>query len=257
MNRLAIPMVAMSLVLVAAPAAADVVEIPAVRDNTLYESQDGSLSNGAGTRLFVGVTAQPNLRRGLIAFDVAGNVPPGAKITGVTLTLAQVMTIAGPQTVSLHRALENWGEGDSVASGQQGSGGASSTGDATWFHTFFDSDFWSTPGGDFSATESASLTVAGFGNYSWNSTGMIADVQLWLDDPASNFGWGLVGNESTAVTTKTFSTREADSNPPVLAIEFDPSGGNEVPATTAWGALALALVLLTLATIALRRRSVS
>jgi len=257
MNKLTVPMVVLGLAMIVAPAVADVVEIPAAKDNTLFESPDGSLSNGAGTRMFVGVTAQPNLRRALIAFDVAGHVPADSTITGVTLTLQQVMSLAGGEPVSLHRAEQDWGEGDSVATGGQGAGGAAATGDATWVHTFFDTEFWTTSGGDFAATASATRTVVGFGSYSWSSDGMVTDVQGWLDDPASNFGWVLVGNETTPVTAKTFSTRESDSNPPVLAIEFEPPAGGNVPAASTWGALALALVLLTLATVTLRRRSVS
>ena len=48
---------------------------------------------------------------------------------------------------------------------------------------------------------------------------MIADVQLWLDNPASNFGWLVLGDESTSATAKRFDTRESDS-PPVLTIVY-------------------------------------
>ena len=33
---------------------AEVVTLPSVQDNTLYETEDGSLSNGAGQHFFVG-----------------------------------------------------------------------------------------------------------------------------------------------------------------------------------------------------------
>ena len=255
MKKLAVPMVVLGLAMIVAPAAADTAEIPAVKDNTLYESPDGSLSNGAGTRMFAGVTAQPAFRRALIAFDVAGNLPPGATVTSVTLTLEQVMTIAGVEPVSLHRVDQDWGEGASFAPGAQGAGGPAAPGDATWVHTFYDTEMWTTLGGVFSPTPSATRDIGGFGSYSWTSPGMVADVQVWLDNPASNFGWALLGNETSAVTAKTFSTREAASNNPVLVIEYEPSDGNSVPAVSSWGALALALVLLTLATVALRRRT--
>jgi hypothetical protein len=257
MRKLAVTAFVLSLVLSAASATAgmlETVEVSPSKDNTLYESPDGSLSNGAGSRMFAGVTAQPNIRRGLVAFDVATHVPPGATIANVTLTLEQVMTIAGDTTVSLHRAEQDWGEGASTAAGQQGAGGVSATGDATWLHTSYDTDFWTTPGGEFVASPSASQVVGGFGSFSWSSAGMIADVQAWLDDPASDFGWVIVGDESTAVTAKTFSTRESDTNPPVLLIEFEPPDGNNVPAVSTWGALALALAMLALATAAVRRR---
>ena len=50
---------------------------------------------------------------------------------------------------------------------------------------------------------------------------MVADVQSWLDNPASNFGWLVLGDESTIATAKRFDTRESAS-PPVLTIQYIP-----------------------------------
>jgi hypothetical protein len=64
------------------------------------------------------------------------------------------------------------------------------------------------------------------GLQTWNSTaGMVADVQDWLDNPSTNFGWALVGNESTFPTTKRFSTKEDANvaNRPSLTIFFHQS----------------------------------
>src|SRR5207248_8531965 len=51
---------------------------------------------------------------------------------------------------------------------------------------------------------------------------MAADVQSWLDDPASNFGWLVLGNEATSTTSKRFDTRET-TTPPVLTVEYTES----------------------------------
>ena len=48
---------------------------------------------------------------------------------------------------------------------------------------------------------------------------MVADVQSWLDNPATNFGWLVLGDESTSATAKRFDTRESTSSP-VLTIEY-------------------------------------
>jgi hypothetical protein len=50
---------------------------------------------------------------------------------------------------------------------------------------------------------------------------MVVDVQSWLDNPAYNFGWLVLGDESTIATSKRFDTRESTS-PPVLTIEYTP-----------------------------------
>jgi hypothetical protein len=51
---------------------------------------------------------------------------------------------------------------------------------------------------------------------------MVADVQGWLDDPSSNFGWLLVGNEGENGTAKRFDSKEnpVAERSPSLTIEF-------------------------------------
>lgn len=209
----------------AAAACGDVVEIGASRDNTLYEDFRGAWSNGAGSYMFAGSTAGWAYRRALIAFDVAGSVPHGSTITGATLRLHMSKTIAGNQSISLHRLLSDWGEGSSNALGEEGDGAPSQPGDATWIHTFFDTQYWTTPGGDFLADPSAAAVVGGVGYYTWQSTtDLVADVQSWLDTPAQAFGWVILGNESTWTTAKRFDTREHSviEFRPVLTIEYVP-----------------------------------
>jgi hypothetical protein len=199
------------------------------KDNTLYEDAAGSLSNGAGQHFFAGNTSAGSVRRGVIAFDIAGNVPAGATINSVTLTLHMSRTSEDtPQTVALHKLLADWGEGTSDAPGNEGSGVAATPGDATWLHRFFDTDDWAAPGGDFAQTASASIPVAGMNNYTWGPTPeMTAEVQGWLDDPSSNFGWLLKGNEEADGTAKRFESKEnkVPKNHPVLTVEFTPPGG--------------------------------
>ena len=52
------------------------------KDNTLYESATGDLSNGAGDLLFAGRTNPTTdiIQRAVLAFDVAGQVPLGTVI---------------------------------------------------------------------------------------------------------------------------------------------------------------------------------
>jgi hypothetical protein len=179
-------------------------------DNTLYEDPNGSLSNGHGVYLFAGRTNQlsNSIRRGLIRFEVTSGLPLTATIVGVTLYLSTSRTMAGPQPVALQRATADWGEGTSDATGEEGSGAPASAGGATWLHRSYTSTLWTTPGGDFSATASATTTVAGEGAYSWSAPGMVADVQMWVNTPETNNGWLLSGNETSPMTAKRFATRE-------------------------------------------------
>ena len=180
-------------------------------DNTLYDDPNGSLSNGAGAHFFAGragSNANGAIRRGLIRFDVASSLPPTATIIGVTLYLTMSQTVTGPQPIELHRLTASWGEGSSVAPGNEGGGAPAAAGDATWLHRFYSSTLWTRPGGDFVVTASATTMVASFGPYSWSASGMVSDVQIWLDAPSTNDGWLLLGNESTSSTTKRFDTKE-------------------------------------------------
>jgi hypothetical protein len=210
----------------AAPAAAagatSVVLVP-VRDNTLYESATGALSNGAGSYLYAGATGGLALRRAVLAFDVAGSVPAGAQIASARLELRMTRTIAGPHTVELRRLTADWGEGTSDAEGSEGDGGVATLGDATWIHTFWATTTWASAGGDFAGTASASQTVDDIATYSWGpSAAMVSDVQSWLDAPEGNFGWVVIGDESTSATAKRFNSRENVDTPnrPKLEIVY-------------------------------------
>ncbi len=204
------------------------------KDNTLYQTSDGSLSNGAGQYFFVGSTGPRTnaIRRGVIQFPITDNLPAGSIVISAVLQLNMSQTIAGDQAVWLHRLTADWGEGTSVASGNEGAGAPATPGDATWLHRFYSSTFWTAAGGDFIVTPSATTIVGGAGFYAWSSPDMAADIQGWLNAPATNHGWILIGNESAATTAKRFNTREnlAPETRPVLIItSFVPSSHIYLP----------------------------
>lgn len=194
------------------------------QDNTLYEHVSGDLSNGAGAHLYVGRTNSSALRRGLLAFDLAnGGIPSDASIISATLTLnlSRISRFPVDEEISLHRVLSDWGEGNSSGNG---SGAPAASGDATWLHTFYNTDFWLNPGGDYTATVSAvTLVTNTLGLYTWGSTvTMTNDIQNWLAQPATNFGWLLLGDETQSGSAKQFDTIENvfESNRPTLTISY-------------------------------------
>ena len=190
------------------------------KDNTLIEEASGAASNGAGD-LFVGLNDDMNMiRRGLLDFDIAGNVPAGATINSIELTMWVNRTKVGDRDIGLHQVMAEWGEAGSAGNGE---GDAAQTGDATWLHTFYSDQFWSNSGGDFSPTTSAVQTIGtkdAF--YTWNSTlQMVADVQGWLDNPDTDHGWLLQGDE-TQRSSKRFDSRESSNADrwPLLTIDY-------------------------------------
>ncbi len=228
------------------PAHANQIIVAASKDNTLYETADGSTSNARGTAMFAGRNSQQanSIRRALMRFDVAAHLLAGSTIRSVQLVLHNSTNNIQDEVLSLHRAVRDWGEGTSIASGSGGGGGPATTNDATWLHTFFDTQFWSTAGGDFQLTPSATQVVGDVGFYRWGPTPeMIADVQGWLDDAGTNFGWFVTGNEAVPSTAKRFSTRE-DPDPtwrPSLLVEFTLPPG--IPTVSVWGLTTLGISL--------------
>jgi spore coat protein A len=217
---------------------ADTVTVPAVKDNTLYEpiAQDtyADMSDGLGGTMFTGKVkdaknqaGQVAVRRAVIEFDIAGTIPAGSTIDSVQLTLfCDKVAQTASFNVNLHRLLSEWGEGTSnTGNSQQGRGEPATTNDATWRHTFYSSQFWGTPGGDYALTASATKSVGNTGTYTWGSTsGMVADVQAWLNNASQNHGWIIISTETQIQTTKRFATHEnaTVNNRPKLVVNYTP-----------------------------------
>jgi hypothetical protein len=144
-------------------------------------------------------------RRALVKFDVSV-LPPDANVLEARFRLTN--NVGGPPSnVSVHRVLADWGESTSMATGTEMDGAPAEPGDATWLHRFYDTDNWRLPGGEYVRESSATLEVrlGGRDRYNFNTDGTVKDVQYWIHNPASNFGWALAAGEDSA---KAFSTRE-------------------------------------------------
>lgn len=213
------------------------------KDNTLYENDNGGVSNGAGEFMFSGRTTRFGVRRAVLSFDL-GPIPAGSTIDSVSLQLHVSRSRSGAELMDLHRLISGWGEAASDAGDPGGEGAEAMPGDATWTNRFHEGASWATDGGDFLAGSSASANVSGTGNYLWTGAGLVNDVQAWLDGTATNAGWILIGLELTDSTAKRFDTRE-NSNPdfrPQLTVNYTP-----IPEPAS-------LCMLLLAAAAIRRR---
>jgi hypothetical protein len=213
----------------------EVVTVPCVRDNTLFEDADGDTSSGAGNSLYAGRNGQARARRAVLRFALGGLVPAGASVEQAILTLH---VASAPDTVAhsfaVHRLLRDWGEGASAAGG--GSGAPAAPGDATWIHASYPGEAWAQPGGDFEPAPSATAFLVGVGPGDWSGAGLVADVEAWLAHPESNFGWLVRGDESLVRSVRRFDAREADdpARHPFLTLHL--AGTLPAPAHT-WGRL--------------------
>jgi len=189
-------------------------------------------SNGGGLEISAGYTGgnRGQVQRGLIRFDLqAEALPTHVIIQGVSLELfvsdvPKRAKRANPFWLVAIAGLDQpWGEADSL-------GGAAEKGDATWYHTQFNPDnpgtasshleasgdlkpfaasapgFWPEKEGylgherltasePFPAPGLAFSVGTDVGFVTWSLPQMVADVQRWADDPSTNFGWMIVGEE--------------------------------------------------------------
>ncbi len=207
-----------------------VVPLGSISDTTLYE-ENVLRSNGQGQYLFAGATQLVGLRRGLVKFDIAANVPPNALIVSATLKMfvSRHPDPHKPELFTIHRITTQWGEGASDPIDPEGSGATAEEGDATWSLSYFSPTpteriNWHSLGGDFLPTVSAGTTVDEQNNYvTWGpSPGMLADLTHWLRFPENNHGWMLLGNESEKKTARRFNSRQNGdpSTRPTLYVEY-------------------------------------
>lgn len=188
-------------------------------DNTMFE-EDGNESMGMSGYIFSGKTGSLNngqSRRALLKFDFS-SIPNNAIISEVNFELGVFLAPnENAHSMKLHRLNADWGEGDSGDNVSRGEGEDAQTDDATWTHRFYNtSDMWSQPGGDFQSRASA-ITQVKFENgpqiprANWNAAGLVSDVQGWVDGSFSNFGWIIVGDESTPFSAKKFVGKDNTS----------------------------------------------
>jgi hypothetical protein len=210
-------------------------EIHPIRDNTLFEAADGSLSSGAGAYLFAGANSQGKLRRALLAFELADSLPRDAVLDSVFLRIhVSNVNNEAERILTVHRVQSNWGEGSSD-SGAGGGGAAATAGDATWIHRSYPAEMWASPGGDFDPAASAASPTTGVGFYTFSGTGLLADVRAWVSDPGSAHGWLMRGDESAPTTARRIDSREnaEEASRPTLVVHFTPRVDPIVP--TSWG----------------------
>lgn len=197
------------------------------KDNSIYS--ESTNSNGQG-KLFSGTTASGNKRRALMQFDFS-SIPSGAIITNASLDLT-VDQFSGSLTsqYNLHSLTRDWGEGTSSGGG---TGATAVAPDATWTDAMLGTTTWTTVGGDFNSTSSAAKIFSNStGVQSISSTGMVNDIASWIANPVNNYGWILVGDETTNQTARRIGSKD-QGTAPILTIGYILPSAPDTTTTTA------------------------
>jgi len=209
---------------VTGPAFGDSITLVPDADTSLFANfPDNNL--GASISLVAGGNGAGLPGRALLHFDLSGQVPSNAVIQSVALTVNVVMAPGGGGVSSifdLHRLLVGWVEG----TGTGNTGSPANDGEPTWTDRVYPSVAWTAPGGavsnEFSATVSSTMLINGLGGYTFPATPtLVADLQQWLLNPATNFGWILISeSENTPFTARRFGAREDPVSTSVLQIQY-------------------------------------
>ena len=203
----------------------DVVELAPVADTTLFEMNPDT-NFGAEDQLIVGSVARnaPQHRaRLLLRFDLSA-VPPGSVVTNVNLDLTVLKENSGepPAAMEVRPMMVTWREGDRT--GMQGA--SALPGQSTWNSRAHLQVAWSVPGGqagsEFGSVSSSIVSLDGVGSYRFPETpALIGEVQSWVDFPATNFGWVIMGmDESIVASARRVASRESVVGRPRLTVGY-------------------------------------
>jgi hypothetical protein len=214
---------------------AEVLVFNPIADTSLIEiAPDANLGGAAFFNAGTTGHATGFRNRALMQFALSETIPAGSIINSATLTLDVVRQPAAdlaPSTFGLHRVFTAWGEGDKMPEfeGSPGLGAPATAGEATWLFRFLGGAAWAEPGGqadlEFAAAPSSTAFVYGIGDpVNFESTlDLMADVQSWVNNPQSNFGWMLMTeDESVRRSARSFASSEDGGGGPVLVVDFTP-----------------------------------
>ena len=198
-------------------------------DTSIFSENENA--GGGIDGLFSGtIRTSPFHRRALLRVDLSA-LPPASVVESVTLELVVERSggFFGDFDIGLYRVLEDWAAGSATSPDTEGgAGGPVSIGDATWVSNFHEISLWENPGSDFVEEASAFAAAGVEGEIAvWSGDGLRDDVQRWVDDPTSNYGWVAISAiEGELQRVKRFYSSEAAENRPRLTVVLSVEEGS-------------------------------
>ncbi|MBI5001016.1 MAG: tandem-95 repeat protein [Euryarchaeota archaeon] len=158
-------------------------------------------SANSGASQTMDVCALTTYYKTLLQFDLS-SIPPGSRVTAATLGLYQSsqLNTAGV-TVGVYRLTRSWTEG---------TGTYTSTGDGATWNTYNGVSAWTTPGGDYAATQYASVVQTTSGWYTFDVRQLFDE---WTYGTYANFGLALVGVSGSSNNWKEYWSSDYVTGP--------------------------------------------
>ena len=202
-------------------------------DDTFINSANPNNNNGGSASIYTGKSGQGGLMRGLIRFGMPTSLAGRVTVSNVQLNLTTRAVGSGAPgtaaTDSLFAITQAWVQGNGVGNAQTlFTVGQACTVGATWIQASSPGTNWTPLGGAVVGASSASASVpaATGALVTWSAPGMSADVQGWIDTPATNHGWRI--SSSTEVVSgqaQRFYSSESGTSVPSLAITYNCKAG--------------------------------
>ncbi|HYE60017.1 MAG TPA: fibronectin type III domain-containing protein [Candidatus Kapabacteria bacterium] len=192
---------------------------------TTIATIDSQLNNGAkttnygsNTTMTVQEWAGTNQIRMVVKFDLSF-IPASSTITAATLKLYQSSFAGTPNSQHVHRLTRDWTESG-----------------VTW-NRYDGTNSWTTVGGDYSSTVTATGTHSWVGSGTENTYDVTTDVGMFSAGTATNYGWLIkMRTENGSQNSLIYHTTEAANSAyhPRLTVTYtEPTGGPTVTANSA------------------------
>jgi len=163
---------------------------PVAAEATIFEDRQSENAGGYADICIGNLDGVITTRRAFARFDLP-EIPEGATVTRVVYNFTQLMVRfigpGAPKTadLELRRVNEAWEEGTGVRLNASCGGGANVPG-VDWANA--PAVAGGVSGGAFLPTNN-NVPITIDTDIGADDDGLIADVQAWVDDPGSNFGW--------------------------------------------------------------------
>jgi hypothetical protein len=202
-----------------------------VKDASIFNNEAGTANNGnygtGGSELLQVGYGGGVYARSLVEFDLS-SIPSNAVIESVHLEFTTGSSGSNIPIIYVHKLTQGWTEGTNKEVGNcsfnttcniQGVAIPDGGTDVTWNETSYSGTTmnpganlnpWTTPGGHFNSTSSAASNEVGATSLTYSSALLKNDVEGWLLNPSTNFGWILKSdfNINLSSAMKRFRSRE-------------------------------------------------
>lgn len=180
-------------------------------------------NDGNDTKMRIYHDDTNGMYRGLVQWDLS-SIPTNAVVNSVSITLKyDGASQSGTLTISAYKVLRDWGEGTKTLT-------AAASGESDWTDAKHSVDAWGTAGCDNTTTDRSSTAEASklvTTGADWTFSPSLLTVQNWVNNPSTNYGLVIRGDEGAGTNYIYFYTDDQSGSEPQITVKYNenfPSG---------------------------------